>query len=115
MRSLPWALAASLHPVQLPRSRVCCRLLANKPPIVVATPGRLWELLRDGEPHLATLASLRFLVLDEADRMVQAGHFQVHSLFPHCCPCMRLTAWSKLATARCALFSPLALFKFVTS
>ena len=54
-----------------------CRLLANKPPVVVATPGRLWELLREGEPHLATLTSLRFLVLDEADRMVQAGHFQV--------------------------------------
>ena len=56
---------------------VGCRLLANKPPVVVATPGRLWELLREGEPHLATLTSLRFLVLDEADRMVQAGHFQV--------------------------------------
>ena len=43
----------------------------------MATPGRLWELVREAEPHLAALGSLRFLVLDEADRMVQAGHFQV--------------------------------------
>ena len=53
------------------------RLLRVRPEVVVATPGRLWELMRDGEPHLADLRSLAFLVLDEADRMVQQGHFQV--------------------------------------
>ena len=37
----------------------------------------LRQLLVAGETHLADLGSLRFLVLDEADRMVQAGHFQV--------------------------------------
>ncbi|BDA45127.1 DEAD-box ATP-dependent RNA helicase 13 [Coccomyxa sp. Obi] len=52
------------------------RLLGRRPAIVVATPGRLWELMRLGEPHLADLTGLSFLVLDEADRMVQQGHFQ---------------------------------------
>lgn len=45
--------------------------------VVVATPGRLWELMRDRQPHLTDLSHLSFLVLDEADRMVQQGHFQV--------------------------------------
>jgi superfamily II DNA/RNA helicase len=39
--------------------------------VVVATPGRLWELMRDGEKHLTEMQHLSFLVLDEADRMVQ--------------------------------------------
>ena len=53
------------------------RLLATRPPIVVATPGRLWELLSsDAQPHLRNLGSLRFFVLDEVDRMVDAGHFR---------------------------------------
>ena len=30
--------------------------------------------------HLAKLSGLSFLVIDEADRMVQQGHFQVRSL-----------------------------------
>lgn len=29
------------------------RLLKNRPDIVVATPGRLWELMSGGEQHLA--------------------------------------------------------------
>lgn len=53
------------------------RLLSYRPPVVVATPGRLWELMRDGQEHLTDLAGLSFLVLDEADRMLQQGHFQV--------------------------------------
>ena len=47
--------------------------------VVVATPGRLWELVRLAEPHLADLSRVCFLVLDEADRMTQQGHFQVQS------------------------------------
>jgi superfamily II DNA/RNA helicase len=47
--------------------------------VIVATPGRLWELMRLGEPHLADLSRVAFLVLDEADRMVQQGHFQVNN------------------------------------
>ncbi|GFH07560.1 uncharacterized protein HaLaN_02379, partial [Haematococcus lacustris] len=54
------------------------RLLAARPSVLVATPGRLWELLREASsPHLADFGALSFLVLDEADRMAQKGHFQV--------------------------------------
>lgn len=67
------------------------RVLGRRPAVVAATPGRLWDLMSGGAaaaggggssggraaPHLARLAALDFLVLDEADRMVQQGHFQV--------------------------------------
>ena len=33
--------------------------------------------MRGGEAHLSTLDGLSHIVLDEADRMVQQGHFQV--------------------------------------
>ncbi|KAL5058358.1 hypothetical protein RYX36_029962 [Vicia faba] len=52
------------------------RLLKARPEIVVGTPGRLWELMSSGEKHLVELHSLSFFVLDEADRMVQNGHFK---------------------------------------
>ncbi|PNY04303.1 DEAD-box ATP-dependent RNA helicase 13-like protein [Trifolium pratense] len=52
------------------------RLLKARSEIVVATPGRLWELMSSGEKHLVELHSLSFFVLDEADRMVQNGHFK---------------------------------------
>ena len=61
------------------------RLLSKQPAVVVATPGRLWELMSSGEPHLTDLSALSFLVLDEADRMVQAGHFQVSSRITEAC------------------------------
>lgn len=51
------------------------RLLKARPEIVVGTPGRLWELMSRGENHLVELHSLSFFVLDEADRMVENGHF----------------------------------------
>ncbi|WOL05765.1 hypothetical protein Cni_G14496 [Canna indica] len=51
------------------------RLLKRKPEIVVGTPGRLWELMSAGEEHLVELQSLSFFVLDEADRMIESGHF----------------------------------------
>lgn len=47
------------------------RLLRAAPPVVVATPGRLWDLMRHGHPHLTQLEGLSFFVLDEADRMMQ--------------------------------------------
>ncbi|CAN0394568.1 unnamed protein product, partial [Discosporangium mesarthrocarpum] len=50
------------------------RQLACHPEVVVATPGRLWELSLTHE-HLRRLASLRHLVIDEADRMLERGHF----------------------------------------
>ncbi|XP_010023799.2 DEAD-box ATP-dependent RNA helicase 13 [Eucalyptus grandis] len=52
------------------------RLLEARPEIVVATPGRLWELMSGGEIHLVELHSLSFFVLDEADRMIEDGHFR---------------------------------------
>jgi ATP-dependent RNA helicase DDX24/MAK5 len=52
------------------------RLLKQQPHIVVGTPGRVWELMSGGESHLLELSLLSFFVLDEADRMVEKGHFQ---------------------------------------
>ncbi|CAN4120603.1 unnamed protein product [Withania somnifera] len=51
------------------------RLLKTRPEIVVGTPGRLWELMSGGDTHLVELHSLSFFVLDEADRMIENGHF----------------------------------------
>jgi len=52
------------------------RLLRKHPEIIVATPGRLWDLISEGEEHVCQLEHLRYLVIDEADRMVEQGHFQ---------------------------------------
>ncbi|GKY97011.1 hypothetical protein MPSEU_000659900 [Mayamaea pseudoterrestris] len=47
-----------------------------RPPIIVATPGRLWELITSRDyPHLNDLSQIRFLVIDEADRMMKQGSF----------------------------------------
>lgn len=51
------------------------RVLRKCPEIVVATPGRLWELVSEGNPHLNKLEYINFLVIDETDRMVEKGHF----------------------------------------
>uniref|UniRef100_H0WSY7 ATP-dependent RNA helicase n=2 Tax=Otolemur garnettii TaxID=30611 RepID=H0WSY7_OTOGA len=51
------------------------RMLKRCPEIVIATPGRLWELVKEKHPHLSNLRQLRCLVIDEADRMVEKGHF----------------------------------------
>ncbi|XP_006933137.1 ATP-dependent RNA helicase DDX24 [Felis catus] len=51
------------------------RMLNRQPEIVIATPGRLWELIKEKHPHLSNLKQLRCLVVDEADRMVEKGHF----------------------------------------
>ena len=53
------------------------RLLGARPEVVVATPGRLWELVSEHTvAHLQRLHRLRFFVLDEVDRMVSVGHFR---------------------------------------
>ncbi|XP_038874422.1 DEAD-box ATP-dependent RNA helicase 13 isoform X1 [Benincasa hispida] len=52
------------------------RLLRMRPEVVVGTPGRLWELMSGGEKHLVELQTLSFFVLDEADRMIENGHFR---------------------------------------
>ncbi|XP_027725980.1 ATP-dependent RNA helicase DDX24 [Vombatus ursinus] len=51
------------------------RMLTRQPEIVIATPGRLWELIKEQHHHLSNLKQLRCLVIDEADRMVERGHF----------------------------------------
>lgn len=52
------------------------RVLAQRPDIIVATPGRLWEMHVQGAAYLSDLSRLQYLVLDEADRMVDRGRFQ---------------------------------------
>ncbi|XP_068110754.1 ATP-dependent RNA helicase DDX24 [Hyperolius riggenbachi] len=51
------------------------RVLNRRPEIVIATPGRLWEMIREQHPHVCNLRHLRCLVIDEADRMVEKGHY----------------------------------------
>ncbi|CAK9823763.1 ATP-dependent RNA helicase DDX24 [Anthophora retusa] len=52
------------------------RILNKGPEIVIATPGRLWELIQQGNPHLSQVDSIRYLAIDETDRMLEKGHFQ---------------------------------------
>lgn len=52
------------------------RVLSKCPEIVVATPGRLWELITEGNKHLNKLNNINFLVVDETDRMIEKGHFE---------------------------------------
>lgn len=51
------------------------RMLKRRPEIIIATPGRLWDLIKEKHPHLLNLRQLKCLVIDEADRMVERGHF----------------------------------------
>lgn len=52
------------------------RQMDHNPAIIVATPGRLWELISTNPTYSERLIYTRFLVLDEADRMLESGHFQ---------------------------------------
>lgn len=51
------------------------RVLERGVDVLVATPGRLWDILSEDDALAVQIKRLKFLVLDEADRMVQAGHF----------------------------------------
>lgn len=44
--------------------------------IVVATPGRLWEVIGEGHGVLESLRGIGYLVVDEADRLLSEGHFK---------------------------------------
>ncbi|KAJ6261187.1 ATP-dependent RNA helicase MAK5 [Drechslerella dactyloides] len=44
--------------------------------IVVATPGRLWEILSEKSGYTRWFRKARFLMVDEADRVLQEGHFK---------------------------------------
>ncbi len=37
------------------------RLLSYGPEIVVATPGRLWDLIREGDGHLANVREVKYV------------------------------------------------------
>jgi len=51
------------------------RVLDSNPLILVATPGRLWDFIEnENVPNKLNL--LKYLVIDEADRMVELGHYK---------------------------------------
>ncbi|KAJ2079480.1 ATP-dependent RNA helicase [Coemansia sp. RSA 988] len=52
------------------------RLLNSNPDIIVATPGRFWELVSSNDTLLTQLQRIKFLAVDEADRMLEPGHFK---------------------------------------
>ncbi|KAG9296070.1 hypothetical protein G9A89_011922 [Geosiphon pyriformis] len=52
------------------------RLMDKLPNIIVATPGRLWEMVSENDDYLDRLRRVKFFVLDEADRMLETGHFK---------------------------------------
>ncbi|CAG9855924.1 unnamed protein product [Phyllotreta striolata] len=52
------------------------RILSKEPEIVIATPGRLWELIQQGNSHLSKVDKIKYLAIDETDRMLEKGHFQ---------------------------------------
>ncbi|CAD6240956.1 GSCOCG00009027001-RA-CDS [Cotesia congregata] len=57
------------------------RILRKGPEIVIATPGRLWELVDQGNIHLNQLNTIKYLAIDETDRMLEKGHFkELHQL-----------------------------------
>ncbi|KAK4237244.1 P-loop containing nucleoside triphosphate hydrolase protein [Achaetomium macrosporum] len=48
----------------------------EKADIVIGTPGRMWEVMSTSNSVLSALRGIRFLVVDEADRLLQDGHFK---------------------------------------
>ena len=51
------------------------RLLSNAD-IVIATPGRLWEVMNGNDDLMKQLRAIQFFVFDEADRLLSEGHFK---------------------------------------
>lgn len=48
----------------------------EKADIVVGTPGRLWEVISSGQGLMAKFKQIKFLVIDEADRLLSDGHYK---------------------------------------
>lgn len=44
--------------------------------IIVGTPGRLWEVISGSQNLIDCLRRIKFLVVDEADRLLGEGHFK---------------------------------------
>ena len=51
------------------------RLLAHAD-IVVGTPGRVWDIMSNNTELARWLKNIKFLILDEADRLLSEGHFK---------------------------------------
>lgn len=51
------------------------RLLADAD-IVIGTPGRVWEIMSTEPGMIKKLKKIKFLVVDEADRLLSEGHFK---------------------------------------
>ncbi|KAF4776562.1 DEAD/DEAH box helicase [Colletotrichum scovillei] len=47
-----------------------------KADIVIGTPGRLWEVISSSTELLKGFRQIRYLVVDEADRLLSEGHFK---------------------------------------
>lgn len=60
-------------------------LNVKRPHIIVATPGRFWELIEEDCEFLKEISSkLQFFVVDETDRMIERGHFaELQSIVDH--------------------------------
>lgn len=44
--------------------------------IIIGTPGRLWEVMNGSQDLTDDLKRIKFLVIDEADRLLSEGHFK---------------------------------------
>jgi ATP-dependent RNA helicase DDX24/MAK5 len=44
--------------------------------IIIGTPGRLWEVMNDSQDLIDGLKHIKFLVIDEADRLLSEGNFK---------------------------------------
>lgn len=44
--------------------------------IIVGTPGRLWEVISGSQDLIDSLRRIKFLVVDEADRLLSEGHYE---------------------------------------
>lgn len=54
-------------------------LTKQRPQIIIATPGRLYDIVQSENVeflNVHSVASIQSLVIDEADRMIQKGHFE---------------------------------------
>jgi ATP-dependent RNA helicase DDX24/MAK5 len=50
--------------------------ILSKADVVIGTPGRLWEVISEGRGMVTCLKRTKFLVVDEADRLLSEGHFK---------------------------------------
>ncbi|OLN96315.1 ATP-dependent RNA helicase MAK5 [Colletotrichum chlorophyti] len=48
----------------------------TKADIVIGTPGRLWEVISTSTSLLKAFRKIKYLVVDEADRLLSEGHFK---------------------------------------